>query len=144
MTPTVSQPSTTNAMRHLKLLTAGAIGIWAVTAGAGWLLRGAIAVEGSTYAGLLCLIPGWLVVYVSDRYPESRSPAAAILMGTGLRLAFALIGTLTFINLRPDLLYNERREVDLWRFVVWLLCYYLAFLFIETLLIVGNDRAQDA
>jgi hypothetical protein len=130
------------ASRHLLVLTYGVICLWGIMAVPAWWLRGFIGLEGMTYSGLLCLVPGWLVVFVTARYPESGSPAMAILLGLGTRMAFALIGVLTFINLRPELLWNEQHQVDLLRFVVWLLCYYFAFLFMETLLLIGDQRKK--
>lgn len=136
-----SQPA---AKRHLLVLTYGQFLLWGVMAVPAWWLRGSIGLEGMTYAGFLCLIPGLLVVFVNARYPESGSPAMAILLGLGTRMAFALIGVLTFISIRPDLLWNANREVDLLRFVAWLLCYYLAFLFLETRLLVGDQQHKTS
>ena len=116
------------ALRKLALITAAAVGLWLLMAGPAYGLRGLLALEGLTYAGLLCLVPGWVVVYVTCRYPESGSQGAAILLGTGLRMAFVLVGMVMLRNLRPELGHYE--------FQLWLIIYYIAFLVLETLMIV--------
>jgi hypothetical protein len=125
------------------VLSLAVLGLWGLLAFPAWWMRGSVGLEGMTYAALLCLVPGWLVVFVNARYPDSRSPAMAILLGLGTRMAFALIGVLSLINLRTDLFWNEQRQMDLMRFVAWLLCYYFCVLFLETLLMVGGREKKS-
>ncbi len=105
-----------------------ACGLWALLAGPAYWSRGVIALEGLTYATLLCLAPGWVVVYVTARYPECGSQATAVLMGTGLRMAFVLVGMVMLQNMRPEFGHYE--------FQLWLILSYMAFLFLETLMLV--------
>lgn len=117
-----------DALRKIAVLSAAAVGLWLVLSGPAYWLGGTAGLEGLTYAALLCLVPGWLVVYVTSRYPEAGTQATAVLLGTGLRMAFVLIGTIMLQGSRPDLGFRE--------FVVWLICFYLAFLGLETAMLV--------
>jgi len=133
---TMSENSLNTAFRRMGLMLLAACGFWVLFAGPAYWLRGTLALEGLTYASLLCLIPGWVVVYVTARYPESGSQATAVLMGTGLRMAFVLVGMVTLKDLRPEFGHYE--------FQLWLILYYMAFLFLETLMIVKqNDNTNN-
>ena len=127
-------PTSLSARAKIGVLLAAAGVMWLLMAGPAYWLRGTLGLEGLTYAGLLCLVPGWLVVYVATRYPDAGSQGNAVLLGTGLRMAFVLIGMLVIRDLRPDLGHYE--------FQLWLILYYLAFLFVETLLVVKYTGAQ--
>jgi len=82
------------------------------------------------------LVPGWVVVYVTARYPNSGSQATAVVMGTGLRMAFVLVGMVMLRDLRPEFGHYE--------FQLWLILYYMAFLFLETLMLVKqNDNTKN-
>lgn len=104
--------------------------LWGVMSGPAYWLRGGLALEGLAYAGLFCLIPGWVVVYVTSRYPDAGSQGGMVLLGTGLRMAFVLVGMVMLQSQRPDLGRYE--------FQLWLIFFYLAFLVIETLMVVKS------
>lgn len=110
-------------------LTVVTAALWLALAGPAWLLGGVDGLEGLTYAALLCLAPGWLVFLILALYgtPGTQGPIAA-LGGTGLRLAFVLVGMLFLQSVRPNL--------GFWELTVWLLVFYMATLFAETLLVL--------
>lgn len=102
-------------------------------------MAGTKGLEGLTYAALLCLIPGWIVFFAASRCADSTRMAMVALGGTGLRLLFVLVGALVLKDSRPDLGFRE--------FQIWLVAFYLAMLFVETLLAVrmsadGADRSR--
>lgn len=126
----------TSALRQSGWLLLVSVLMWLICSGPAFWLRGAIALEGLTYAGILCLLPGLVVVFVTSRYPDGDSPSTIVLLGTGLRMAFVLIGMVVIRNLRPEMGHYE--------FQLWLVLYYLAFLFVETLLVVKSTDIQES
>ncbi len=135
MTAPATDNSLATAMRKMSLLLSIAAALWLVLAGPAYMLRGTLALEGLSYAVLMCLVPGWLVVYVTTRYPEAGSQATAVLLGTGLRMAFVLIGMVMLRDLRPELGHYE--------FQLWVILSYLAFLAVETVMIVKYTQDQE-
>ena len=132
----MSDHSLNTALRRMGFMLLVACGMWALFAGPAYMLRGTLALEGLTYATLLCLVPGWVVVYVTARYPECGSQATAVIMGTGLRMAFVLVGMVMLKNMRPEFGHYE--------FQFWLILSYMAFLFLETLMLVKqNDNTVE-
>jgi hypothetical protein len=91
-------------------------------------------VEGVAYSVLLCLIPGWLTIYVSDFLRQSDLIEYVVLVGTSLRILFVLLGLFVVGELRPDLGFRE--------FVVWLLASYLVSLALETWLVLTPASAE--
>jgi hypothetical protein len=116
----------------------------AVTLGLGLLLAfparaigGPAALEGLTYAALLCVVPGCLVFLVVPLFSSAGTPAPFIILaGTGLRMLSVLVGILAIQALRPDLGFKE--------FVVWVLAFYLALLAIETWLVLRSAADESA
>lgn len=123
-----------SATRQAGLLLLVAISMWVVCSGPAYWLRGSLALEGLAYAGVLCLIPGLFVVYVTSRFSGGGSPSTGVLLGTGLRMAFVLIGMVIIRNLRPEMGHYE--------FQLWLVLDYLAFLVVETVIIVKSTDLQ--
>ncbi|MDC0308337.1 MAG: hypothetical protein P8M30_03830 [Planctomycetaceae bacterium] len=128
----MSHNSLNTAFRRMGFMLLAACGFWLLFAGPAYWSRGTLALEGLTYASLLCLVPGWVVVYVTARYPDSGSQATAVIMGTGLRMAFVLVGMVTLRGLRPEFGHYE--------FQLWLILFYMAFLFLETLMLVKQSN----
>lgn len=124
-----------SATRQTGWLLVAAILMWLISSGPAYWLRGSLALEGLTYAGLLCLLPGLFVVYVTSRFPGAGSPSTGVLLGTGLRMAFVLIGMVVIRNIRPEMGHYE--------FQLWLVLYYLAFLMIETVIVVKSIDTQE-
>lgn len=118
-------------LRKVGLLTLIAALLWGAQSFFAFSLAGADGLEGAAYASFICLLPGWLVVYVTSRYPDAGSQASAVLLGTGLRMAFVLVGAVVLIKTRP--------EWGLLEFYVWLLIDYLVFLALETLMLVPSE-----
>lgn len=127
-----SQQSAFRKMLWLLLIT---VVLWIFMSVPAYWVRGTLALEGLTYASLLCLIPGWVVVYVTSRYPDAGSQGGMVLLGTGLRMAFVLIGMVLLRSRRPDFGHYE--------FQLWLILFYLAFLVIETLMVVKSIESKD-
>ncbi|MEO1998993.1 MAG: hypothetical protein ABGZ17_27415 [Planctomycetaceae bacterium] len=93
--------------------------------------------EGLSYAALLCLIPGWLLVWLS-RMLGSRGQQAPMLAmaGSVFRMLFVLFGTLV--------VQAARKQLGLREFLVWLIVLYLATLLVETLLVLAPATAATS
>jgi len=120
-----------SVLRQCGRLSLVTMGLWCVLAYPAFLLRGLSGLEGLTYALILCLLPGWLVFWLASRYGVAKSQAMAVLAGTVLRLLFVLCGVVVIRAVRTNL--------GFWEFLVWVLTFYLATLFVETLLIVKRS-----
>lgn len=109
-----------------------------------WRLYRGTGIEAVVWAGLLCLVPGWLVVLVNHWAVSGKRDVLGALLGMGLRMAAALAGALLVTELWPEL----RRSGFLW----WLSAFYLVTLVIETRLSIpaagarvpaGTARAEE-
>ena len=114
-------------------LTAVTATVWLVVTGPAYMLSGVLGLEGASYAAVLCLVPGWLVFLVVDRYFVAHAQVAGVLLGTVLRMLFVLVGLVTIKATRPELGFRE--------FVVWILVFYMATLLTETLMLVKHRSA---
>ena len=113
------------------MLTAAVLGLWLLLAGPAYLVADVDGLEGLTYAGLLCLVPGWLLFFIASKSSDAgQQVAMTILGGMGLRMVFVLVGLVVVQSLRPELQFRE--------FVVWLLAYYLATVALETKVVVSG------
>ncbi len=92
------------------------------------MLAGRDALEGLSYAALLCLLPGWLILFLASRAAVTNPQAFVVLAGTAVRLMFVLVGVVAVQSFRPHLQFRE--------FLVWIIAFYLATLLIETLMLV--------
>ena len=112
------------------MLTAAVLGLWLLLAGPAYLVADVDGLEGLTYAGLICLVPGWLLFFIASKSSDAgQQVAMTILGGMGLRMVFVLVGLVVIQSQRPDLGVRE--------FVVWLLVYYLASVALETYVVVA-------
>jgi len=109
-------------------LTAATAGLWLLLAGPAYFVAGTAGLEGLSIAALLCLIPGWIVLFLEAYVAGGNSPSLLILSGTVLRLLFVLVGTLVMQSVHQHLQFRE--------FTAWLLVFYLATLLVETLLVL--------
>jgi hypothetical protein len=107
--------------------------VWLVVTGPAYMLSGVLGLEGASYAAVLCLIPGWLVFSVVDRYFVAHAQVAGVLVGTVLRMLFVLAGLVAVKAIRPELGFRE--------FIVWILVFYMATLLTETLMLVKHRSA---
>ena len=115
------------------MLTAAALGLWLLLAGPAYLVAGVDGLEGLTYAGLLCLVPGWLVFVIAAKSSGAgQQMSMAILGGMGLRMVFVLVGLVVIQSQRPELQFRE--------FVVWLLVFYRATVALETKVVVSRKN----
>lgn len=99
-------------------------------------LSGWLGSEGVVYSVLLCLVPGWLTLYISHLLNQGDQKAYVILVGTGLRMLFVLLGLVSVTALRPELGFRE--------FTVWLLGGYLVSLALETWLVLVPASTKAA
>ncbi|MBD3672049.1 MAG: hypothetical protein HUJ26_00870 [Planctomycetaceae bacterium] len=123
--------SSLSSGRKVGLLGLVAFLMWGVQLAPAFALAGREGLEGAAYASILCLLPGWLVVHVTSRYPDAGSQAVALLLGTGLRMAFVLVGAVVLTDLRPGWGIRE--------FYLWLLIDYFVFLALETAMVVPSE-----
>ena len=125
-----------SALSQCGWLTGVSAVLWLILAGPAHALRGNAGLEGLTYAGLLCLLPGWLVFLLGSRYGSAKNQAVGLLAGTVVRLMFVLFGVVLIQSVRPDL--------GFWEFLVWVLAFYLVTLLLETLLIVRQASQSSS
>jgi hypothetical protein len=114
------------ALRSAGVLTAVTAGMWLALAGPTVAVAGPDALEGLTYAALLCLVPGWLVyaLAVGPAAPHSNRHVFAVLAGTLVRLFVVLGGVLVIRAARP--------QIGLREFLGYLAIFYVVALIVET------------
>lgn len=120
------------ALRPSVWLSAAVVALWLVLAGPAWWLAGRSGIEGLSYSAVLCLVPGWLVFFLSSRYRVADTQVQVILIATTVRLLFVAAGTLVVLQVRPELRLRE--------FLVWIIVFYLATLVAETALLLKSPR----
>ncbi|WP_417377623.1 hypothetical protein [Gimesia sp.] len=122
---------TRNPLKQCSILTVSLLGLYALLSVPAYLLVGVRAVEGLTYAVVLCLVPGMLVFLISGFLYRDAAPVAVMGVSTLVRLMIVGIGTLIIIKLRTDF-----GSAEFLNFLIWLLICYFASLLVETLLII--------
>jgi hypothetical protein len=123
-----------SAMASCAWLTGVLAALWLVLAVPAYWIAGIDGLEGLSYSALLCLVPGWLVFFLVGRYRVANKQAFAALGGTALRLVFVLVGMTAIQSARTNLGFKE--------FLVWLILFYLASLFTETLLVIRESSSS--
>lgn len=93
-------------------------------AGPAWAIAGNEILEGMLYAAVLCLVPGWFVIVVSNRIREPNGQVLAALGGTAMRLVFVVVGAMVIGAFRPNLGFGK--------FLVWVAVFYFLTLWTET------------
>lgn len=97
---------------------------WLLLAGPAYLTTGLLGVEGLTYACLVCLAPGLMVIALSHRPRLADHPLAAPVIGFSLRIFVVVLAVLAICLARPDLRITT--------FLVWVVPFYLVGLVVET------------
>ena len=115
-------------------LTAATAGLWLLLAGPAYFVANSDGLQGLSIAAALCLVPGWIVLLLGGLFGRAGSQSVMVLSGTALRMLFVLVGTLTVQSTLPNLGFRE--------FIVWLLVFYLAMLFVETLLVLKQSQSS--
>ncbi len=118
-------------MKRLGILTACTLLLWVLLLYPATLVWGDAVIVQSVAAALICLVPG-LVTMLWAQWGLRSTPEqqlAAILGGTGLRMAVALGSGLALFYGFPETF----TEV----FWIWLLVFYLTVLALEIALLVG-------
>lgn len=130
-------PSRINVARQCLWLTLGLLALWGVLSFPAYKIAGQRGLEGVTYAGLLCLIPGCLSLLLAGVFLNSGSPGSqGVLLSTGLRLMTVGLAAVFMLSARPDLRF--------WQFHVWLVLFYCASLALETCFILkGLQRTAE-
>ena len=98
-------------------------------------LVGVRGVEGVCYSVLLCLIPGLLTIYVGELMRNADLGAYVVLIGTGFRLLFVLLGVFVVCEIRAGLGFRE--------FTVWLIFAYLVSLAFETWMVLLPSQVES-
>ncbi len=98
---------------------------WVVSFWPARILRPENGVLWMTLAAFCCLVPGWIVVFLS-RLAIFRNELAVMLVQTLLRLGFVSAVALTVVKSRPDIGVAD--------FFGWLIGFYLLALATETIL----------
>ena len=91
-------------------------------------------VEGIVVSGLLCLIPGWLTIFISNLVKQGSLAVYLVLVAMINRMIFVLVGVLAVQKLRPDLGFYE--------FTIWLLAAYMVALALETWLVLLPSTSE--
>ena len=114
-------------------LSAVVLGVWLAALGPALLWAGPAALEGLIWAAALCLVPGWLVIFVVSKAEARRRDVLGMLLGTGLRLVAVSIGAIAVALWRPNLRVKE--------FFLWLAVFYVVALAVETRLLYAGQRS---
>jgi hypothetical protein len=114
---------------RLAVFTAAVVAAWALLAWPAHRLDGRWGLAGSGVAAGLCLVPGWITLYVSGRLRGPASAAFAALGGMVLRLVFVL-GAGTGVYFAVDG-FTPRN------LLLWLVVFYGITLALETALVLG-------
>ena len=111
-------------------------GLWTLLTPPAYMLAGLVALEGLTYAALLCLVPGLLFIYLTADYRASAPGEVwKVFGGMMLRMSVGLGGAMAINSLRPELSFRE--------FLVWLVFFYVVTLFFEiSMLLKSSNRAE--
>ncbi len=125
---TSSLTSDKHPLKQCGILAGALIGLFVFLCLPAYYSVGPLAVEGLTYATLLCLTPGIIVFLISGLFFRDVAPIAVMAISTLTRLMIVGIGTLVLLNTRPDFGFPE--------FLIWLLICYFVSLLVETLLII--------
>lgn len=122
-------------LNNLARLTLWLAAVWLLFVGPAAIWGGGRSVEGLTYAALVCLVPGAVVVTRCVDLGSGR-PLAGMVVSMGLRLALVVVAAVGVCYLRPDL----RGET----FVVWLVPCYLVSLAVETRIVLGEQAGWSS
>ena len=117
------------------LVLAGVLG-WIVMVGPAFGFAGPKGVEGLTWSGLICLVPGLPVVWAVSRIPASPVRIWLVVGGAGLRFLVVILAMVVMRELRPDLRFAQ--------FHVWLGLFYNLLLFVEMYLLFSGDEAAKS
>ena len=120
--------------RRLAAFTVGMLVCGGLEAALAYSIVGVKGVEGAAYSVLLCLVPGWLTIYAGDLLKHSDLSAYVVLVGTGVRLLFVMLGMFTIGAVRPDLGFRE--------FLVWLIVGYMVSLALETWMVLLPSHVE--
>lgn len=118
------------------LLNGSAAAIWLLLAGPAYLVAGYDGLWGLSIASLLCLVPGWVVCWLSSQVLAEQSPLVLPALGGLLRMVFVFGGLFAVQAVQPRLGFRG--------FVVWLLACYLAVLAVETWVVVRQFSGREA
>lgn len=92
----------------------------------------------SGFSAIVCFVPGCLVFFLISGAPPAAGQIRAVLLGTSLRLLFALGGAFVL---------HQALEVAPRNYLVWLGLFYFVALAIETYLVLpasGPTRVRSA
>ncbi|MFN0196141.1 MAG: hypothetical protein ACKVT0_05305 [Planctomycetaceae bacterium] len=130
-------PGKVSIARQCLSLAIGMLALWAVLYYPADRFAGSRGVEGLTYAGLLCLIPGLVALILSGGILNAGANAGqGALISTGMRLMTVGLAAIFMQSARPDLRF--------WQFHVWLILFYLASLIFETCFILKGVHRKSA
>ncbi|MCA9036484.1 MAG: hypothetical protein KDA91_15220 [Planctomycetaceae bacterium] len=97
------------------------------------ILRGEAGVQWMTLAAICCLVPGWIVVFLSG-LAIVRNELAALLLQTSVRL-FSVAGAALFVRkMRPEFGFAD--------FSGWLVLFYLLSMATEVWLLKRSLRRR--
>ena len=97
-------------------------------------LRGTPGVWWMTIAAICCLVPGWIVVFLSV-FAIVRSELSAMLIQTMVRLFTVSLVAISVRKLKP--------ELGFWDFFGWLLVFYLLTLVFEVVLLKRQVKRSE-
>jgi hypothetical protein len=118
---------------RIVVFTACVVAMWVLAAGPAYYLAGRWGLLGSGVAAVLCMVPGWITLYVSQRLSGSSAALFAALGGMALRLVFVLgFGAGAYLAIDG---FTSRS------LLVWLVVFYGMTLALETALVVGPREA---
>lgn len=111
----------------VKRLLAGGVLVGAVLSAPAYLMAGYEALQGLALAVVLCVLPGVVTLCLTPLIPDR---SMAFLLGSSLRMLFALGGAIVVRFVRPSFGLGE--------FYLWLILLYMFALAFETVVVFGR------
>lgn len=118
-------------LKSAALLTVVLLAGWALCFWPARMLRGSAGVQWMTVAAICCLVPGWIVVFLSG-LAMVRNDLSALLLQTGVRLFSIAAAALVVRKQWPELGFAD--------FFGWLVLFYLLSMTVEVWLLRQRFR----
>jgi hypothetical protein len=127
--------------RGVGLLIGGCLAFWGLLVYPAYLMWGRNALVHSATAATICLLPT-LATFLWASWAKHHSPGQQFLVvlgGTGARMAFVLLASLTLTLALPD--FRQPTDYAFW---IWVLAFYLFTLALEVTLLVKDQQPADS
>lgn len=118
---------------RIGIFSAGVVLAWLLMAWPAHQLAGNWGLVGCSVSAILCVVPGWITLFVSGRLNGPAAAAFVALGGMVLRLVFVLgVGMGLYLGID---VFTQRS------LLVWLVVFYCITLALETALVIGPKNS---